>query len=65
MLIDRGFLDDEQVLNKHVESIATEIASNEQNQVGFQCNQCEKVCINRNETLATRHVNVKASCCFN
>ena len=58
MLIDGGILDGDQVLNQHIESIATEIASNEGNlAAGFQCNECDKVC--KSQRGLTRHVNAK------
>ena len=44
MLIDGGILDGDWVFNQQIESIATEIASNEENHAGFQCNECDKVC---------------------
>ena len=44
MLIDGVILDGDQVLNQQIESIATEIASNEENLAGFQWNECDKVC---------------------
>ena len=58
MLIDGGILDGDQVLNQHIESIATKIASNEENlAAGFQCNECDKVC--KSQRGLTRHVNAK------
>ena len=57
MLIDGGILDSDQVLNQQIESIATEIASNEENLAGFQCNECDKVC--KSQRGLTRHINAK------
>ena len=56
-LIDGGFLDGDDSLNKHIDDIATEIASNENNIASFKCSQCEKVC--KSQRGLTRHTNVK------
>ena len=54
---DGGILDGDWILNQQIESIATESSSNEENLVGFQCNECDKVCKSR--PGLTRYINAK------
>ena len=56
-LIDGGFLDGDNSFNQDIESIAVEVAANEESLPSFKCNQCEKVC--KSQRGLTRHINAK------
>ena len=56
-LIDGGFLDGDDSFNQDIESIAVEVAANEESLPSFKCNQCEKVC--KSQRGLTRHINAK------
>ena len=44
MVIDAGYLDGDVALNKQIDAIDAEVASNENDITGFPCIHCEKVC---------------------
>ena len=46
-LIEEGFLEDDDELNKQIEGITLEVSLDEDNHSGFKCSLCEKVCKSR------------------
>jgi len=56
-LIDGGFLDDNDEFNSAISNMVNEVSTDEGNNTGFKCSQCEKVC--KSQRGLTRHVNVK------
>ena len=56
-LIEEGFLEDDDDLNKQIEGIALEVTRDEENPSGFKCDVCEKACKSRRGL--TRHSNSK------
>ena len=44
MVIDAGYLDGDVALNKQIDAIDAEVASNENDITGFPCIHCKKVC---------------------
>ena len=42
--IEEGFLGDDEELNKQIEGITLKVSLDEDNQSGFKCSVCEKVC---------------------
>ena len=58
-LIEEGFLEDDDELNKQIEGITLEVSLDEDNHSGFKCSVCEKVCKSRRGL--TRHSRSKHS----